>query len=182
MLGGGVAKRYADALYTLAVERDIVEQVEADLVTVTKTLEEYPEMARFLLNPVINAKVKKDQVRQLFGTVLSPIVVNFLQLLLDRHRENQLQAIKREYVRRVDEARERVKAHIETAYPLAETELVSVEQKLGASCGKTVQLTASVNPDLIAGARIRIGDRVLDASVKGQLDRFRESLKRYQVR
>jgi F-type H+-transporting ATPase subunit delta len=182
MLGGGVARRYADALYTLAEERGLVEQVETELSTVTQTLEEYPDLARFLQNPVVNTEMKKDQVRRLFGEVISPVVLNLLFLLLDRHREKYLQAIKREYVRRVDEARGRIKAHLETAVPIAESEQVSVEQKLGATLGKTVQLTASVNPELLAGARIRIGDRVLDASVKGQLERFRESLKRYQVR
>lgn len=177
MLGGGVAKRYADALYTLAVERNIVDQVELDLTTITKTLDEYPEMKRIIQNPVISAEVKKTQVQQLFGKVVAPIVMNFLQLLLDKHRETQIHAIKENFIQRADEARGRMKAHIETAFPIEEAELVSVEQQLGASCGKTIHLTSSVNPELIAGARVIIGDRVMDASVKGQLERFRETLK-----
>lgn len=182
MLDSRVAKRYAVALFSLAVERNLMEQVEADLQTVSKTLNEFPDMRRILQSPVVDKEAKKAQVRQVFGASVTPIVLNFLQLLLDRHRENQLEAIRQEYERQADEKRGRVKGHLETAVPVAEAEVAAVEKQLGAAIGKTVQLTASVNPELLAGVRVRMGDRVYDASVRGQLERFRESLRRQQVR
>jgi F-type H+-transporting ATPase subunit delta len=182
MLGGAVAKRYADALFSIAKDRNVIETVESDLQTVLTALDEHPQLKRILQHPAINADVKKQQVLEVFGQALSQVSLNFLQLLLDRRRENQLPFIFEEFVRLANDHRGQVKAHVETAVPMSEDELKVLGEKLGAACGKKLDLTSSVNSELIAGARLKVGDRVIDASVKGQLDRFSQNLKRNQVR
>ncbi|MFC4769518.1 F0F1 ATP synthase subunit delta [Effusibacillus consociatus] len=182
MLGGVVAKRYADALFSIAKNQNLIDGVEADLSTILAVLNEHPQLRRILHHPAISTDVKKQQVIELFGKVVSATMLNFLQLLLDRRRENQLAGIYEEYTRLANEHRGQVKAHVETAVPMSDAELQDLGEKLGGACGKKLDITASVNPQLIAGARLKIGDRVIDASVQGQLDRFSRNLKRNQVR
>ncbi|WP_018132966.1 F0F1 ATP synthase subunit delta [Effusibacillus pohliae] len=182
MLGGAVAKRYADALFSIAREQNNIDGVEADLATILAALNEHPELKRILQHPAISPDVKKQQVAELFGEVVSNTVMNLFRLLLDRRREDQLANIYEQYTRLADEHRGRVKAHIETAVALSADDLKQLAEKLGAACGKQLDLTASVKPELIAGARLKVGDRVIDATVQGQLERFGQSLKRNQVR
>ncbi|GAX89607.1 F0F1 ATP synthase subunit delta [Effusibacillus lacus] len=182
MLGGAVAKRYADALFSIAKEQNVVDGMEADLSTVLAALHEYPELKRILQHPAISADVKKRQVNELFGKAISRTALNLLNLLLDRRREDHLEFIYEEYVRLANEHRGQVKAHVETAVPMSENDLNELGEKLGAACGKKLDITSSVNPELIAGVRLQVGGRVIDASIKGQLDRFSQNLKRNQVR
>jgi F-type H+-transporting ATPase subunit delta len=182
MLGGAVAKRYADALFSIAKDQDAVDGVQADLSVVVAALNEHPELRHILQHPAISKDVKKKQVAELFAQSVSATVMNLLSLLLDRRRQDQLNRIYEEYVRLADQHRGQIKAHVETAVPLSDSELKEIGEKLGAACGKKLDITASVNAELIAGARLKIGDRVIDASVKGQLDRFSQNLKRNQVR
>lgn len=182
MLNGGVAKRYADALFSIAKEQDNVDGIEADLALILAALQEHPQLKRILQHPAISSDVKKKQVAELFGKALSDTTMNALRLLLDRRRENQLEGIYEEYKRLAYEHRGQLKAHVETAVPMSENDLKDLGEKLGAACGKKLDITASVNPDLIAGVRLKVGDRVIDASVKGQLALFKQNLKRNQVR
>lgn len=181
MLGGAAAKRYAEALFSLAQDQKNIDGVEADLSVILAALHEHPELKRILQHPAISAVEKKQQVTKLFGQAVSQTVLNFFHLLLDRRREDQLTGIYEQFVRMADQARGRVKVHVETAVSMSEPELKDLGEKLGAACGKQLDVTSSVNADLIAGARFKVGDRVIDASVKGQLDRLQQNLKRNQV-
>ncbi|BCJ87722.1 F0F1 ATP synthase subunit delta [Effusibacillus dendaii] len=182
MIDGAVAKRYADALYSIAKEQNKLDEIKSELSLIVNALEEHPQLKRILQHPAISVEVKKKQTKEVFGQVVSGVVSNFLSLLLDRHRENQLAGIYKEYSRLVDEASGRIKAHIETAAQITETELEELNNRLTTQFGKKIDLTASVNSSLIAGARLTIGDRVIDASVQGKLAHFSETLKRNQVR
>jgi F-type H+-transporting ATPase subunit delta len=182
MLGGAVAKRYAEALFSIAQDQNNIQGIEADLSVIVTALEEYPDLKRILQHPAISPAVKKQQVAELFEKAVSATVLNFVRLLLDRRRENELPKIYEQFVQMADQARGQVKAHIETAFPLDETELKGLAEKLGAVCGKQLDVSSSVNEELIAGARLKVGDRVIDASVKGQLDRLQQNIKRNQVR
>lgn len=181
MLGGAVAKRYAEALFSIAQDQNRIEEFEADLSVIVTALNEHPELKKFLQHPAISASVKKEQVAGLFEQAVSATVLNFVRLLLDRRRENELPKVHEQFVQMADQARGQVKAHIETAFPLNEIELKGLAEKLAAVCGKQLDITSSVNEELIAGARLKVGDRVIDASVKGQLDRLQQNIKRNQV-
>lgn len=182
MLVNAVAKRYANALFAVAQEQNNIDEIESDLAFVVSTLDGHPQFRRILQHPAISAAEKKKQVGELFGKAVSASVLNFLYLLLDRGRESELNGIYEQYVSLADSTRGRVKAHIETARSLPNDELKALEEKLGAQCGLKMELSSSVNEDLIAGARLKMGDRIIDASVKGQLDRFHQSFKRKEIR
>jgi F-type H+-transporting ATPase subunit delta len=170
-----VAKRYADALFEVAEAQGAVDKVEQELAAITAALKEHPKLKHLLLHPGISGDVKKDQLVSLFGNHVSNIVTNFLKVLVDANRQDALEGIYAAYSDRVDQAKGRTKAYVETAVPLSEGELDLLKQKLAKNGGE-VQLTTVVNPALIGGAKIRVGGRVFDYSVASQLDRFRQSL------
>lgn len=176
MLSGAVAKRYADALFSLASEQDKVLVVEKELSLVVTMLETHPEWKQIIMHPSIAVETKKEQIQQFFGDSVQPIVLNFVKILVDGRRQEYLQEIYKQFVHLADEANGRVQAHLETAVALSDEELEVVRAQVSQSCGLKLEMKTSVNPDLIGGAMLRIGDRLIDASVKGKLDRFRQQL------
>ena len=176
MTNTAVAKRYAEALFDVAKGKNLIDAVESELKGIADVLSAHPELGAILTSPSISVDVKKQQIKDLFGGRVSDIVLNFLQLLFDARRQEIITAVYSEYVRLTDAHHARIKAHVETAVPLTEDELNSLKSKLGAN-GKTVELSTVVNPALVGGARVRVGDRVFDYTVVGQLNRFAQSLK-----
>lgn len=176
MKNPAVAKRYAEALFDVAKAKGQVESVEQEYAGVFAALQEHPELNNILMHPSINHDVKKQQFVGLFEGRVSETVLNFLKLLFDARRQDTIASIYEEYVRLADEYRGVIKAHVETAVPITEEELTTLKNTLGAN-GKQVRVTSTVNPALIGGAKVRVGDRVLDYSVAGQLERFRQTLK-----
>lgn len=170
-----VAKRYAEALFDVAKEKGQVEAVEKDLSGVAGALADNPQFANILVHPNISLAAKKQQMKDLFTGRVSDIVLNFLQVLFDARRQSEIGNIYNEYTRLADAYRGVVKAEVESAVPLTEEELNSLKQQLSAN-GKTVEVKTNVNPALIGGAKVRVGDKVLDYSVAGQLARFRQAL------
>jgi F-type H+-transporting ATPase subunit delta len=171
-----VAKRYAEALFDVAQQKGQLETVETELAAIVDALNAHPELQQLLLHPSISTEVKKNQMTELFGTRVSGIVMNFLLLLLDRRRQENLAGISEEYTRLVDQASGRVKVTVESATPLSDEEISTLKNTLGAN-GKQIDVTATVNPALIGGAKVRVGDRVFDYTVAAQLERFRQTLK-----
>ncbi len=171
-----VAKRYAEALYSVASERNQVDSVEKELVSILDVFNSHPELMNVLEHPGISIDAKKKQVAELFQGRVSDLVLNFLNLLFDRRRQDAIAEIGATYVELADAARGRIKAEVESAVQLSDEELNALKSKLGVN-GKQVEFAAKVNPSLIGGLKVRIGDRVLDYSVTGQLERFRQTLK-----
>jgi F-type H+-transporting ATPase subunit delta len=176
MSNPAVAKRYAEALFDVANSQGQVDTVEQELAGVVDVLNQHPALNALLQAPSLSVEVKKQQVTELFGTRVSATVLNFLKLLFDRRRQEDIKGIYNEFVRLVDQARNRVKATVESATVLTEEELQTLTEKLGTG-GKQVKITTKVNPALIGGLRVRVGDRVFDYSVKTRLERFRATLK-----
>jgi F-type H+-transporting ATPase subunit delta len=171
-----VAKRYAEALFEVASAKGNAESAGQDLGLIANALQEHPQLMQILAHPSIPQTEKKQQLTTLFSGRVSDIVLNLVQLLVDRRRQDDIATIHTEYVRLADAAAGRVKATLETAVPLSEEELTALKNQLGKN-GQQVELTTKVNPALIGGARVRLGDRVFEYSVANQLDRFRQSLK-----
>lgn len=176
MSNPAVAKRYAEALFDVANSQGQIDTVEQELAGVVDVLNQHPALNSLLQAPSLSVEVKKQQVTELFGTRVSATVLNFLKLLFDRRRQEDIKGIYNEFVRLVDKARNRVKATVESATVLTEEELQTLTEKLGTG-GKQVKITTKVNPALIGGLRVRVGDRVFDYSVKTRLERFRATLK-----
>jgi F-type H+-transporting ATPase subunit delta len=176
MSNPAVAKRYAEALFDVANTQGQIDTVEQELAGIVDVLHAHPALNNLLQTPSLSVEVKKQQITDLFGNRVSAIVLNFLKLLFDSRRQDAVTGIYNEFVRLVDKARNRVKATVESATPLTDEELQTLTEKLGTN-GQQVAITTKVNPALIGGLKVRVGDRVFDYSVVTRLERFRQSLK-----
>ncbi|NLP45062.1 MAG: F0F1 ATP synthase subunit delta [Peptococcaceae bacterium] len=178
MLNGALARRYAQALFELAVEVSLLDQVDAELQELTKLIAENSELRHLLNHPNIEAKTKKEVLNKILDQNISDITRHFFYLLIDRRRQNLTKHIQREFTRLANEARNVIEAQIVSAVPLAEAQEEKLKQVIAKATGKNVRLTTSVDSTLIGGAKLQIGDRVMDGSIATALEKLRNQLKK----
>jgi len=172
------AMRYARALLDVAVnEKADLDQIERDLDSVAALFTQYPALAHALLNPVVPVQRKRAAVAELTADAgLTPMVKKLVGLLADRDRLVLVPDLLSAYRDRLLAYRNVVRAEITTTAPLAADRARAVEASLARATGRTVTLTASVDPSIVGGVVARIGSTVYDGSVRGQLRKIRERL------
>jgi F-type H+-transporting ATPase subunit delta len=177
MASGSVSRRYARALFSMGVDRGTFEQLGKELDAFSDLWTGSAELRQALENPVFKASEKRAVLQGLLPRVApSTDVQKFIVLLLDRRRLHGVGAIARAYREMADAHTGRVRAHVTSAQPLGAAELERVRQSLAKRTGKQVILEASVDPALIGGLVARVGDLVLDGSVRTQLGTLRDKL------
>ena len=128
-------------------------------------------------NPVIET----DKKRQVLDAVTSKAMVapttrRFLGVLLDRGRLDAIEAISEAFTVLMDEQDQRIRAEVRSAVPIEAADLTRIQSSLERITGKTVSLDAEVAPDLLGGVQVQIGNQVLDASIRSQLDSIKDRL------
>ena len=171
-----VARRYAAALFNVTVRENLLEQTERDLNTLSGVWGEHSMIDETLAHPQIPVEKKRSILRQIFGNAVGPLVLNFLLYLLDKQRLDLLLPIEREYQRLADEHRRIVRAYVTTAVPLAEDQAEALRQKINAQTGLNVILVPTIDPRIIGGVIVRVGDQLWDGSVRGYLTELRQRL------
>lgn len=179
MIGSKVSKRYAKALLSLGQEDGNFEQYGRDLQDFSRFCEDHPDVKGVIANPVFPVEERRKILRTLLEkSAYADVVKNFLNLLLDKNRIGAIQQITVHYERLMDELSNIARAEIVTSRPLKEEAQTSLEKVLGDLTSKTVKIEVKEDESLIGGIVVRIGDLVLDGSVKAQLAGINESLKR----
>ncbi|MEZ6016996.1 MAG: ATP synthase F1 subunit delta [Planctomycetota bacterium] len=173
-VGGAVTARWADALYNVAARANAIDEVRQDTVRLSVEVAR-PAVAAFFFGGGVSETRRKEKLGALLDS-LHPLTRNFVRLLFDRRRQAVLQGIGAAFHRRVLEARGEVEGTLESAHPLPEAEVEAVAAKVGTLLGKGVRLRPVVNPELVAGVRVLVGARMLDASVQGRLAGLRHKL------
>lgn len=177
VMAGSVARRYARALFDIGVDKGSFEKLGTEMEAVAALYESSRELQNALDNPVFKAADKEAIMKRLLPSVAQdPLVHRFVLLLLGRRRIRVLPLAARVYREMVDEHLGRVRATISSAKPLQGTELDSIRRALERRMGKKVLVEASVDPELIGGVVARVGDLVVDGSVRTQLDTIRNRL------
>ncbi|MEI7025720.1 F0F1 ATP synthase subunit delta [Paenibacillus sp. y28] len=172
-----VAKRYAKALFEVAQAKQAVGQVEEDLRAVVAAVKANPDFEKLLNHPNIDTSRKLDVVKQTFEGKISEAVFNTLQLLIENGRQTLLSTLLNDYVRIAGEATGEARAIVTTSVPLTEEQTKQVTEKFGKLTGKSIRVENVLDKGIIGGMLVRIGDRLYDASVKGQLARLERTLK-----
>ena len=182
MIDASVARRYARALFSLGLEEGHHEAYGVELESILAALAQNREAGAFLRNPGYTLQQRhnaSDAVAQ--ALELSPTVVSFLNLLVDRQRVGDLQQIARAYRGMVDEKVGRMRATVTSAAPLSERETKNLRDAIAEMTGRTIVLDAKTDPALIGGAVTQVGARQFDGSIRTQLERMREQLKRAPI-
>ncbi|MCX8052371.1 MAG: F0F1 ATP synthase subunit delta [Armatimonadetes bacterium] len=171
-----IVRRYAKALFEAARKADAVDRVESDLGFVAYTFEIAPSLMKAVRSPLIPRDRKKAVVRELFADKVHELALSFLDLLIDKRREEIALDVQAEYIALADEARGIVKAEVTSAIPLTRSEESLLAEKLSRLTGKRVELSTVVDLGVIGGVTVRIGDTVIDGSIRGQLRVLKEKL------
>ncbi len=177
MLKGAVGERYAEALYELAKNDSIVEQVEQELVAINQLVEDEQDLKKVLYHPRITTEEKKELLQVLFQGKIAEVTFSFLQLLVERQREQYLSDIVTSYVDKANADRNIATAQIASAVDLSAKEKKELGAMLAKITGKKMVTDFSVDPELIGGVVVRIGDRVIDGSIRTRFSAMREYLR-----
>jgi F-type H+-transporting ATPase subunit delta len=176
-----VAKRYAKALFEVAKEKHLISKIEEDLKSVGSAMKDNADLQKFLTHPSISASVKKDLLKQIFEGKVSEPVWNTLQVLIDKGRLNVISALVSDYVKIANEAQGQSEATVFTAFALSDAQLADIAAYFKKITGKTLRLETVIQPKLLGGIQVRIGDRLYDGSLSGKLERLAKSLNQTQA-
>ena len=176
MIGSKVSKRYAKALFSLGQEDGNFKQYGQDLTEFTKFFQDNAEFGQVIANPIFAVEDRRKVLQVVLEkSNFSGVVKNFLSLLLDKNRIGAIEAVTDYYSKLTDEVSGIARAEIVTARPLKEEALGRIEKSLAGLTSKEIKSEVREEKDLIGGIVVKIGDLVLDGSVRAQLEGLKQS-------
>jgi F-type H+-transporting ATPase subunit delta len=164
-----IADRYAEAIFSVAQQSNVVEQVDTDLQGVVETLKANQELDLLWKHPVVSAEDKKQIVRDLFAGKIHPVTLNLLQLLFDKKRGVLVEQVQSACHDRYTALRRRATVKVTSALPLEAGQADALRAQLADKLAKDVHMETAVDPDLIGGLILQIEDQVIDNSLRGRL-------------
>ncbi len=181
MTGNIVARRYAKALFALGKKKGDAE-LEAygkNLAQLAEVLDQSPDMLSFFKNPVFSAAEKKAVLEQILGKIsVQPLVKDFCNLLADKSRLSSLQDIAADFSIYLDEIQGILRGKLVTAVDLSDSKKADLQKQLEKQTGSKVNLDYDVDKEILGGVVLKVGDKVLDASLRAQLEILKETIKR----
>jgi len=171
-----VAQRmYARALLEAAKEEGRLDEVRKQLAEFVATVRQVPELEELLRNPQIEPRTKASILDSLLGDA-DELVRNLLRVLAQRGRAAEVDEVEREFERLVAREEGRIEVELTTAVELSDDEARQIVGQIERAAGRKVEATRKVDPELIGGIVLRAGSLLVDASVRGRLDRLRREL------
>jgi F-type H+-transporting ATPase subunit delta len=164
-----ISRRYAKALLSVAVEKNITDAVTRDVELLRSTAESSRELRSMLRSPVIESRVKKTVLQEALGASMSPETLDFFNLVIDKGRGDLWREISSEYRALVDGLEKIERVEVTSAVEIDAAQRSSIETAIGKKLGKKVIATYSVDPSIMGGAVVRIGDEIQDGSIRHQL-------------
>jgi ATP synthase F1 delta subunit len=172
-----IAQVYARSLFEVAQEQGKLDVVREELGQITEALEENAELRLFFYSPYFSTDEKRDGLRRTV-TGADPMTMNVLDILVENHRLPVLPRLRREYERRWREANNLLPVTVTSAVELDDAVVERIGDEIGRQTGRTVELTRKVDPSIVGGFVVRVGNAILDASIKNRLDNLRKQIVR----
>jgi F-type H+-transporting ATPase subunit delta len=170
-----IAEVYARALFEVATEHDKLDLVRDELGQFADALADSRELQTFLFSPYFSTEEKKDGLHKAV-TGADESVANFLELLLENHRMPVVFRVRRDFDGLWQEANKLLSVQITSAIELDPSIAERIGEEIGRQTGRTVQLTSAVDPDVIGGIVLRVGNSILDASIRNRLENLRKQV------
>jgi len=170
-----IASVYARALFEAASDAGKLDVVRDQLGEFADALAAHHEMQVFFFSPYFSTAEKHDGLaRTLKGA--DPLISNFLALLIESHRMPVLQLARVSFDELCDREMRLIPVEVTSAIELTKSTVDDIGKRIGAQTGLNVQLTSTVDPDIIGGIVLRVGNSILDASIRGRLDQLRKEV------
>lgn len=174
-MASSAAKRYAQALFSLGQERGTLDAWQGDLALLD-SLVQNESLASYLTNPSVTPDQKLATLDSALASQVQPETRNLTKLLIERDRTSLIPEIREIFDDQVRAARGITVANVTTAERLTPDEQALVQQKLESLTGGVVELNLRIEPEIIGGIIVRIGDQVIDGSVRNKLEKMRSRL------
>lgn len=171
-----IADRYAIALMDLAQKQDMFDKFDADLALVKETLNINNDLKDFLEHPLIQSNDKKEVIDRIFGNYVSVYTLNLIKLLIDKNRIFILSILADHYKALLNKKRNISTAQIITAIEIDEDTKNRVKEKLERVFNQTIEIETAVDKDIIAGMIVKIGDKVIDGSIRTKLETMKKQV------
>jgi len=172
-----IADVYSRALFDAAVEHDVLDRIHDELGTFADELDSNRDLQVFFFSPYFSSQEKKDGIARLISDA-DERFVNFLELVAERHRMPAIFRIRRAFDRRWSEERKLLPVSVTSAVELDSALVEEIGRKIGEQTGRQVDLASNVDPDVLGGLVLRVGNMVLDASIRNRLEQLRKSVAR----
>jgi ATP synthase F1 delta subunit len=170
-----VAEVYARALFEVALDQDKLDELHEQLGQFADAVDQNRDLATFFFSPYFSTEEKKDALgRAVDGA--DPAFMNFLQALVERHRMPVIFRIRTRFEQLWQEERKLLPVQITSAITLDEAMVRGIGEQIGEQVRRRVELSSSVDPDLIGGVVLRVGNVVLDASIRNRLEQLRKQV------
>lgn len=176
-----VSRKYARALFAAIGDAGKVREAHGQLEQVQKVTADQPELRKLLTHPRMRTDAKAELVGKLFSQDVSPETLRLLTLLARRGRFGALPGIISVLDAMLLDAEGIARAHVTTAVPIDDGQKQMILDRLGHLTRRTIELSTEIDPKLIGGIVIRVGDRLIDGSVRYHLERLREGLKSLRI-
>jgi F-type H+-transporting ATPase subunit delta len=170
-----IATVYARSLFEVAAEQDKLDVVREQLGEFADAVSENRELQIFLFSPYFSTEEKADGLDRAL-TDVDPAVENFLKLLIEKHRMPVIFRIRAEYDQLWEEENKLLPVEITSAVELPEATVKQLGDRISEQTGRKVELSSHVEPDILGGIVVQVGNSVLDASIRNRLDRLRRQV------
>ncbi len=174
MKGTRAALRYARATLDLAKDKGIAEKINKDMIMISKAISESKDLQVMLKSPVIRSSVKRSVLTEIFGKKVNPLTEKVISLLIENGRIELLEPVAKEYVLIYDYLKGIETALVTTAVPLSKDLEKEFLKKVTELVGKEITVKNIVDPTIVGGYILRVGDQQLDSSVTGLLNSVME--------
>lgn len=171
-----VASRYAKSLIDLAEEQKSLEEIKDDMRFFVQTLKSNPELKAVLANPIVSPDKKTAILKAIFSAKVSKATIGFMLIMIRKGRSGLLYHSAKEFGNQYNVRKNIVKASVVSATPLSAENKAKIIQIINQSTGGEIILEVKVDPALIGGFVLQVGDRQFDASISSSLDKLKKEL------
>lgn len=176
MISESLARRYAAALYHLAVDRNILDTVRDEFKLIDRLVKSSKRIRYFLYSPKVDREEKKRILQSILSDHVSSVMLHFLFLLLDKKRQTMIEKMFSHFMRLYDNHYNRAIISVRPAVKLDAAILDEIKRGFEKRLDKTITVEEEVVPSLIGGLQVRVNNMVYDASVKAKLEHMRKHL------
>lgn len=181
MIQNQIAKKYSKALFSLAEEKDEFIKFQDDLNLIKEAFTEHKEFRNVLFHPRIKLDEKKRIFDRVFEEEISQEIYNFIQLLIDKRRIFYIKAIINKFNELVNDREKIIKIEVVSAIELEEDMKNRLKDKLEKGMDYDVILNNTVDPDILGGLVLKIGDKIIDGSIQHELNTLSEKIEKIPV-
>jgi F-type H+-transporting ATPase subunit delta len=170
-----IAQVYSRALFEVALESDKLDEIRDQLGEFADAVHENRDLAIFFFSPYFSTQEKKDGLQRAVEDA-DETLVNFLELLVEKHRMPAIFRIRRQFDERWQQENRLLPVQVTSAIELDEATVKEIGDAIGKQTDRRIDLSSEVDPDILGGIVLRVGNSILDASIRSRLERLRKQV------